>query len=45
MRDRSCAVWLDGVLQADNGVPLRNDGVDHDVRVLLPAIARRVDAS
>src|SRR6185437_6181028 len=35
-RDRDCAVWLDGVLQADNGVPLRNDGVDHEVRVLLP---------
>jgi cellobiose phosphorylase len=33
--DRGCAVWLDGVLQADNGVPLRNDGVDHEVRVLL----------
>jgi len=33
---RDCAVWLDGILQEDNGVPLRSDGVDHEVRVLLP---------
>ena len=33
---RACAVWLDGVPQADNGVALSNDGNEHEVRVLLP---------
>jgi cellobiose phosphorylase len=33
--DRDCAIWLDGVLQPDNAVPLRNDGIDHEVLVLV----------
>jgi cellobiose phosphorylase len=36
--DHDFTVWLDGVAQAGNGVPLLDDGIEHDVRVLVPSL-------
>ncbi len=40
MADSNPAVWVDGELQADNGMPLVNDLVEHNVQVLVRSVDR-----
>ena len=34
--DEPSALWLDGILQADGFIPLRNDQAEHQVRLVVP---------